>query len=254
MEQIESQRFLPRGTADELAYYSTQFNSIELNATFNKIFPVSQIREWCERTAPYFMFVPKVPHEISHIRRLNDFEEITGNFVDSIAHFGEKLGAVFLQCHDHFGPDNFDRLQSFIEHWKQYSIPLAVEVRAGEWHHQPFARTFYQYLEDQSVQNIIIDTAGRRDLMHMRLTAPIPFIRYVGCNVDDIDYGRLDDWSKRISKWQGEGLRGLYFFVHQNEEKTSAKLARYLILKLNELGVTDLQPPDVLNLPFEGLS
>ena len=28
--------FYPRGTKDELAYYSTQFNSIELNATFYK--------------------------------------------------------------------------------------------------------------------------------------------------------------------------------------------------------------------------
>ena len=27
--------FYPRGTKDELAYYSTQFNSIELNATFS---------------------------------------------------------------------------------------------------------------------------------------------------------------------------------------------------------------------------
>ena len=28
--------FYPRGTKDELSYYSTQFNSIELNATFYK--------------------------------------------------------------------------------------------------------------------------------------------------------------------------------------------------------------------------
>ena len=31
--------FYPKGTKDELAYYSTQFNSIELNATFYRIFP-----------------------------------------------------------------------------------------------------------------------------------------------------------------------------------------------------------------------
>ena len=31
--------FYPRGTKDELEYYSTQFNSIELNATFYRIFP-----------------------------------------------------------------------------------------------------------------------------------------------------------------------------------------------------------------------
>ncbi len=31
--------FYPRGTKDELAYYATQFNSIELNATFYRFFP-----------------------------------------------------------------------------------------------------------------------------------------------------------------------------------------------------------------------
>ena len=31
--------FYPRCTKDELAYYSSQFNAIELNATFYRIFP-----------------------------------------------------------------------------------------------------------------------------------------------------------------------------------------------------------------------
>ncbi|MCB0470309.1 MAG: DUF72 domain-containing protein, partial [Flavobacteriaceae bacterium] len=31
--------FYPRGVKDELEYYATQFNSIELNATFYRIFP-----------------------------------------------------------------------------------------------------------------------------------------------------------------------------------------------------------------------
>ncbi len=245
--------FFPRGTTDELAYYSTQFNSVELNATFLRIFPAKQIRDWFERTAPHFMFVPKVPYEISHVLRLTEFEDITGKFVESISNFGNKLGSVFLQCPEDFGPDNLDPLQAFIGHWKQYGIPLAVEVRNAEWHQTPSVEGYYQYLQDQNVQNIILDTAGRRDLLHMQLTAPIPFIRFVGCNVDEIDYKRLDDWARRITKWQDEGLRGLYFFLHQNEEKQSAKLARYFILKLNELGVSDLEPPDVLNLPMPGL-
>ena len=241
--------FYPKGTLAELPYYSTQFNSIELNATFHKIFPASQIRDWKEMTAPHFTFVPKIPNEISHIRRLRDFEEITDRFVESISNFGEKLGPVFLQCHNNFSPRDFDRLRAFVEKWKQFSIPLAVEVRNAEWHLERFAHEYYSFLEENDVANILIDTAGRRDLMHMRMTTQTPFIRWVGCNNDEIDFRRLDEWANRISEWQAEGLRGIGFFMHQHEERESAKLAAHFIERLNQLGVSDLEPPTIFNAP-----
>lgn len=45
--------FYPRGTKDELAYYSTQFNARELNATFYRIFSAKQLAKWYDKT-PYF--------------------------------------------------------------------------------------------------------------------------------------------------------------------------------------------------------
>ena len=39
--------FYPRGTKDELIYYSSQFNSIEMNATFYRIFPGEQYENEC---------------------------------------------------------------------------------------------------------------------------------------------------------------------------------------------------------------
>lgn len=241
--------FYPRNTGSELAYYSTQFNSIELNATFYRIFPPTQIKEWREISAPHFTFVPKIPHEVSHIRRLRDYDEIIEKFVESISNFGDKLGPVFLQNHEAFGPPNFDRLQGFVDAWKKFNIPLAIEVRSAEWHEEPFADEYYAFLRENDVSNILIDTAGRRDLMHMSLTTPTAFIRFVGCNNDEIDYKRLDAWAARISEWQNEGLVGLIFFLHQHDEKESAKLAAHFVEKLNELGVTDLEPPTVYNSP-----
>lgn len=35
--RYELKNFYPRGTKDELAYYATQFNSIEMNTTFYRI-------------------------------------------------------------------------------------------------------------------------------------------------------------------------------------------------------------------------
>lgn len=241
--------FYPKDIKAELPYYSSQFNSIELNATFYRIFPSSQIRDWKHMTSPYFTFVPKIPNEISHVRRLQDFEEITEQFVESISNFGDKLGPVFIQCHNDFGPGHFGRLQAFVQNWKQFGIPLAVEVRSAEWHQEPFASEYYRFLEETDTANILIDTAGRRDLIHMRMTTQTPFIRWVGCNNDEIDYVRLDSWAARISEWQNDGLRGIGFFIHQNEEGESAKLAAYFITKLNELGVTDLEPPTIINAP-----
>src|SRR5690606_2358112 len=52
--------FYPRGTKDELAYYATQFNSIELNATFYNNFPVATIEGWREKTPDGFKFFPKL--------------------------------------------------------------------------------------------------------------------------------------------------------------------------------------------------
>ena len=71
----------------------------------------------------------------------------------------------------------------------------------------------------------------------MRLTSSTAFIRYVGDNHGS-DYSRLDPWVARIAKWKKEGLKELYFFVHQNHELASPLLSAYFIDKLNKkLGV-----------------
>ncbi|MGB7393533.1 MAG: DUF72 domain-containing protein, partial [Pricia sp.] len=64
--------FYPRGTKDELEYYSGQFNCIELNATFYRMFPPEQFAKWHEKTPEDFKFFPKLVRNISHLRRLND--------------------------------------------------------------------------------------------------------------------------------------------------------------------------------------
>jgi hypothetical protein len=38
--------FYPKGTKDELTYYAKQFNSIELNATFYRLFPTETFTKW----------------------------------------------------------------------------------------------------------------------------------------------------------------------------------------------------------------
>ena len=225
--------FYPRGTKDELTYYSTQFNSIELNATFYSMPSPDQVSTWKDKTPADFKFFPKITNTVSHYKRLLNTTEAVTSFATSVLNFDEKLGMVFLQLHDNFKPKDYERLEKFIQDWPK-EVPLAVELRNEEWFadEETFNKTM-DLFEKHNVTNIIVDTAGRRDLLHMRLTTPTAFIRYVGANADS-DYTRLDDWMERIKLWKKEGLENLYFFVHQNIEKASPLLSAYFIEALNK--------------------
>ena len=234
--------FYPKGTKDELTYYSQQFNSIELNATFYKSPSAEQVFTWKDKTPADFKFFPKVPNTVSHYRRLLNITDVVTEFASSVLNFDEKLGMVFLQLHDNFKPEDYDRLETFIKDWPK-EVPLAVELRNEEWFgDEEVFNTTMDLFEKHAITNIIVDTAGRRDLLHMRLTTDTAFIRYVGANADS-DYTRLDDWIERLKVWEKEGLKNLYFFVHQNVEKASPLLSAYFIEAINKEFKTEIHVP-----------
>ena len=240
--------FYPRGTKDELVYYSSQFNSIELNSTFYRIFSPEQYEKWRDKTPDNFKFFPKIVKDISHFKQLNNVEEVLDRYLLATTHLGDKLGTIFLQMNERFAPKNFDRLQQFIERWPQ-DLPLTVELRHTDWYNDAvISEELYQLLESKGIQNTLVDTAGRRDLMHMRMTTPKPFIRWVGANHES-DYTRLDDWVNRIELWIEQGMSELQFFVHQNLELESPLLSAYLIRKLNDRFGYDLIIPNDSNTP-----
>ncbi len=235
--------FYPRGTKDELTYYAKQFNSIELNATHYRIFDEHVISGWVNKTGDDFKFFPKVVNSISHYKRLKGVEALIEEYTLPIRAFGKKLGMIFLQLRDDFGPNNFDRVHQFLEAWPK-DLPLAIELRHTDWfNNETVANRVYALFEEYNISNIITDTAGRRDLLHMRLTTPSAFIRYVGAN-HETDYTRLNEWVDRLKTWKDHGLENLYFFVHQNIEKESPLLSAYFIKRMNTLLGTNLALPN----------
>ncbi|HPZ24629.1 MAG TPA: DUF72 domain-containing protein [Kaistella sp.] len=234
--------FYPKGTKDELTYYATQFNSIELNATFYGMPSAEQVQTWKEKTPKDFKFFPKITNTVSHFRRLLNITDVVTQFATAVLNFDEKLGMVFLQLHDNFKPKDYERLEKFIKDWPK-EIPLAIELRNNEWFsdEEVFEKTM-KLFEEKNITNIIVDTAGRRDMLHMRLTTTSAFIRYVGANAES-DYARLDDWLQRLTDWKKLGLQNLYFFVHQNLEKASPLLSAHFIEQMNKVWGTEIHVP-----------
>ena len=245
--------FYPRGTKDELIYYSTQFNSIELNATFYRIFSAETYEKWYDKTPSNFKFFPKMTNEVSHLRRMNDkVYEIADRYLEVTSLLKDKLGTIFLQMHNNFGPKNWDRVVRFVEYWPK-EFPLAMEFRHTDWFNdEKVSQELYHLLQENNIANVLVDTAGRRDIMHMRLTTNEAFVRYVGAN-HTTDYSRLEDWVVKLKEWKSKGFNMIHFFVHQNMELESPLLSAYFIDTLNRELKANLQIPKTLGGQQPGL-
>jgi uncharacterized protein YecE (DUF72 family) len=242
--KTDLKNFYPKGTRNELEYYSTQFNAIELNATFRRRIWAPQYEKWANATPEGFKFSPKLGQYISHVKRLDGVEESVDLFIENASHLGERMGVPFLQMHDNFAPKDFERVRKFAEYWN-FERPVAIELRHHDWYSD--AGLFDEWsslFEENKVVNILVDTAGRRDMMHMRLTSPIAFVRYNGSN-HPTDYSRLDVWVDRVAEWKKKGLKELHFFVHQVVEEESPKLSAYFVERLNKKIGTKLHVPMV---------
>lgn len=219
--------------ADFLEHYARHFDCVELNATFYKLPSVKQARLWKSKVGADFKFCPKFSNKITHIKRLKDAQEFTRRFVDGVTAFGENLGPSFIQTPPNFATRNFDVLATFLEELPR-TFEVFVELRHPGWYSdQTLMNQVFDLLERLGVGAVITDAAGRRDCVHMRVTTPGTFIRFVGNNLHASDYHRADAWLERIRQWKEKGIEDVYLFMHQHEEVHSPVLCRYLKEKLN---------------------
>lgn len=118
--------------AQWLAYYSTQFNSLELNNTFYKFPTAKALIKMAESTPDDFMFSVKANQKITHImlvknakETINDFTAITEDGL------GEKLGNILFQFPPSFrySDENLDNILNNLTHQSRN----VIEFRHASW-------------------------------------------------------------------------------------------------------------------------
>jgi uncharacterized protein YecE (DUF72 family) len=232
--------------ADFLNHYARHFKCIELNATFYRIPSSAQTSTWSSKVGDDFKFFPKFTEQITHIKKLQDVKELTERFLNGINGFGKNLGPVFFMPHPSMGPKNMAILEDFISSLPK-DLSIFIELRHKDWFKIPAADNVFGMLEKTKIGSIITDASGRRDCVHMRLTTPEAFIRFVGNGLHPTDYTRVDDWVQRIKHWINQGIHKVYFLMHQHEEIHSPELANYVIQELNKHCGTSIPEPKFID-------
>ncbi len=111
-----------------LKYYSTKFNTVEVNNTFYRIPTEKTVLDWKEQTSSGFIFSLKFPRKITHFKMLINSEEETTVFLKRVSLLKEKLGPLLIQFPYNFTEEKLPNLDKFLKNLpKKYRY--AVEVR-----------------------------------------------------------------------------------------------------------------------------
>jgi uncharacterized protein YecE (DUF72 family) len=244
-------KLYPKGTKEKdfLRYYATLFNSIEFNGFFYNLHSLETVRKWKESVPAGFKFCPKFTQNITHFKRLKDAQNELDAFLDVIHEFGDTLGPIFLMPHPQMGIGQRQVIENFISQVPK-DVDLFLELRHPSWYESGYDKELLDFLNKEHRGTIITDAAGRRDCVHMALSTPDCFIRFVGNSLHHTDFERIDDWVQRLKVWMKQGLETCYFFMHQHEELHSPELIRYFIQEMNKHCGTAIPEPKA---PEEGL-
>jgi uncharacterized protein YecE (DUF72 family) len=154
--------FYPAGLQprDFLAYYATQFDSVEVDSTFYHSPPARTVEGWRLKTPDDFIFAAKVPQIVTHEKCLRDCDAEFLEFVAVMEILGPKLGPMLLQF-PYFNQTDFETCEDFslvlIPFLKKLprDHQFALEIRNKQWLDARFADTLREYnvalaLQDQS--------------------------------------------------------------------------------------------------------
>src|SRR6478735_985150 len=101
-----------------LTYYSSVFNTVELNGTFYRIPKLEDLKKYATATPGDFTFSVKVNRFITHVNRLKEKQSIL-DFQNIIREgLGEKLGMFLFQMPPsfHYSDETLERIIVNVPH------------------------------------------------------------------------------------------------------------------------------------------
>jgi uncharacterized protein YecE (DUF72 family) len=120
-------------SAKFLGHYSGRLNTVEVNYTFRRFPTEKLLRGWIDATPPEFKFSIKAHQKITHIKRLRDVLDFTGEFLTALQPLDveKKLGPVLFQLPPFLKCDEV-LLKDFLAGLPK-QIRVALEFRHESW-------------------------------------------------------------------------------------------------------------------------
>jgi len=196
-----------------LEYFAHLFNSIEINSSFYKLPKVATVSKWAESVPDNFRFTFKLSKTITHAKGLEFTPADVEQFMQMVAHVGDKKGCLLVQFPPSVKMERFDKMKELFQcitsenkdGWK-----VAVELRNGSWYNEEV----YELLESHNVSLVIHDVPAsatpvidsKTDFRYLRFHGPGG--RYRGSYTNEF----LQKYATHIKTWIKEGKTVYAYF------------------------------------------
>ena len=197
-----------------LCYYSSLFNSIEVNSSFYKLPQAKTIAKWVQDVPDDFRFTFKLWRDITHAKNMVFNPGDIYRFMQAIDAAGEKKGCLLVQfppgAQANLMPQLLQLVNYIFDADPERTWKIALEFRHASWYQD----TVRQFAIDNALSIVLQDIPASAtphdfadsDTVYLRFHGPGG--KYRGCYPDDI----LQEYSTYISEWREEGKTVYVYF------------------------------------------
>lgn len=200
--------------SSRLTYYSSLFNSIEINRSFYALPNGKTMAKWSNEVPDDFKFTVKLWKQITHTKGLQFEKADVKQFFDAIDHVGKKKGCLLIQFPAGLKNHSFAQLEDLLHTiqtcdtsngWK-----IAIEFRDSSW----YSEDTYHLVETYGGTVVVHDKPKGRS-PHLPLNSDVIYVRFHGPKGDyrgSYDDDFLHEYASYFRDWLGEGKSVFVYF------------------------------------------
>jgi len=210
---------------DHFTAYTAHFSTVEINATFYRLPPLSAVHGWRQKAPANFIFAVKGSRFITHIKRLKNLQNSVNKFFRRIFPLAPRIGPFLWQLPPNL-PKDFSRLRAFLRRLPR-EFPHAFEFRHSSWFDdetKSLLRSFNAALVSVSSLKMPADLSVTADFLYLR------FHGLAGGPHHDYTAAELAPWADHIRANAAAGRRVFAYF--NNDLNTRAPRNAQLLTQL----------------------
>jgi len=217
--------FYPEGlpARQHLQFYTTQFNTVEINATFYRLPFEKGVRAWHDSAPDGFIYAIKGSRFITQMKKLKVEPKSIAIFFERIAPLKEHLGPILWQLPPMLRKDR-DRLDKFLRQLPKRHR-YAVEFRHPSW----LEDDIFSVLEKHKAAFVPVSSMAMP--LVLRVTTDFVYIRFHGLRggaAHDYSSSELKPWTTFCRKSLKSG-QDVYAYFNNDLNSRAPENAKQFI-------------------------
>lgn len=212
---IPKYQFPPEHQASSrLTYYTTYFNTIEVNSSFYKIPGAATLTRWATSVPRDFAFTFKLFRDVTHCKDLDFAPPVVDEFIRTILSIGEKKGCLLIQFPPSLRNEHINQLGKLLSTVKAADPAnlwkVAVEFRFSGWYNPDV----FDLLEECGAALVLHDIPKSATPMD-QVPSQVVYVRFHGPTGNyrgSYSDAFLHEYAGYITEWLSDGKEVFVYF------------------------------------------